>query len=171
MAIKRSYKLNKEQRKIAYGAIDFVIDKFMPRLRDKLSIRITGIEELEKKEHIRADCLFTDDEERRARVFLIRVDNTLPLEEFLVTIMHELVHVKQWAKGEMYRLHRQKGMVYRWCGTKIKIDNYDYYDYPWEIEAHGREYGLSLQYLTKLKMTMEDLKCKQVSMPSQSQCC
>lgn len=158
VTVKRSYRLSKAQRQIAYGAIDFVVDKFMPRLKGKLYIHITGIPDLVAKEDVRGDCIFEDDNERRAREFKIRIDNTLPLAEFLQTIMHEMVHVKQWAKGEMYRLHSQKGQVYRWCGDKIKIDNYDYYDYPWEIEAHGREYGLSLQYLTKLQMTMEDLK-------------
>lgn len=157
MATKRYNQLTKEQKFLAFEAVEFVIDKFMPRLKDKLHIRIKGVENLVAKEDIRGDCEFTDENESRAREFVIRVDNTLSDAEFLQTIMHEMVHVKQWAKGEMYRLRSQKGEVYRWCGSKIKVDNMDYYDYPWEIEAHGREYGLSLQFVKKMTLKIKGL--------------
>lgn len=57
------------------------------------------------------------------------------------TLAHEMVHVKQFVNGE---LGYQKNL-YKWNGIVFPKD-YDYYDAPWEIEAYGREVGLSYKF-------------------------
>jgi len=58
------------------------------------------------------------------------------------------VHVKQIARTELVELIRtpyfrfHKGYYHK---------NTDYFDKPWEIEAHGREEGLVIRWLEKMK--------------------
>jgi hypothetical protein len=58
---------------------------------------------------------------------------------------HELVHVKQWAKGEYYQTMKDS-KVYVFNKKKVDIRKVDYWDQPWEIEAHGRAIGLVVQW-------------------------
>ena len=63
----------------------------------------------------------------------------------LITLAHEMVHVKQHATCEL------KSMLMRcesrWHGRYIKEDEVNYFDKPWEIEAYGRELGLYQMYM------------------------
>ena len=81
----------------------------------------------------------------------------------LHTLAHEMVHVKQYAKGEMDGILHKDGFQ-KWTGgefklnprvTPAKVDNgviaskWDYYYLPWEIEAYGLEVGLTWYFKTK----------------------
>jgi len=55
-----------------------------------------------------------------------------------------MVHVKQWAKGEMYE-YLKSGLI-RFHKTKFDADNINYWDYPWEIEAFGKQLGLFVRF-------------------------
>lgn len=148
MAVLRYNKLSTVQRKVAFESAEFVIQKFMPRLIDKISIRFKGIDGLLEREGIYGDCDYEIDGPT-IRDFVIRVDNKLKLNRFAQVIMHEMVHVKQYAKGELKQLERVEKPTYRWRGDRITTDKLDYYDLPWEIEAHGREWGLVSQFCSK----------------------
>lgn len=65
------------------------------------------------------------------------LDSRLPMSRLLYTLAHEMVHVKQIAKGQ-YRGQRSKNgrIVTVWMGKVVKAD---YLDRPWEIEAFKRE--------------------------------
>lgn len=149
MAIVRYRKLSKDQKKLAFAAIDFCVSKFTPRLKDKLTIRIFGIPGLMMKEGIFADCMDNDPFNKLPREFEIRIDNCLDNTIFLRTILHEMVHVKQYAKGEMRDLVRVSSRTVKFRDEKILTDKMQYWDYPWEIEAHGREHGLMIQFVEK----------------------
>lgn len=60
----------------------------------------------------------------------IDVKRSLRMRDMLITLAHELVHVKQYVKGEMPE----------------KLSEGDYWDRPHEIEAHGRETGLFIRW-------------------------
>lgn len=62
--------------------------------------------------------------------FEIDVKRSLRLRDMLITLAHELVHVKQYVKKEMPK----------------RISEGDYWDRPHEIEAHGREIGLFIRW-------------------------
>ncbi len=53
------------------------------------------------------------------------------------TLAHELVHVKQYAKGEIYD-HIDSGVV-TYQKVRYYIDTMNYKDQPWEIEAYTKE--------------------------------
>lgn len=83
--------------------------------------------------------------------FVITLNRTNP--EIVSTLAHEMVHLKQYAKGELGQIWEvtQKGMQCygEWKGKLWKPSGKedDYYDSPWEIEAYGREVGLYRRWL------------------------
>jgi hypothetical protein len=73
------------------------------------------------------------------------------LKDMIVTLMHEMVHVKQYALGELELdklILNENGLsVCRlWHGEEVYPDEIDYFDLPWEIEAFGREHGMMVQW-------------------------
>lgn len=141
----RTSGLNKVQRKISREFSKFVLRKFFPRSHHSFSIRIKGVYDLVKEEDTYADCMY-EYVDPRPKDFVIRIDSCLDNEMFVKTLAHELTHVKQWAKGEM-KTYDRNFKVTRWQNQKIRHDIINYFDHPWEIEAHGREYGLYVQYI------------------------
>ena len=62
------------------------------------------------------------------------IDTAMSTENLVITIAHEMVHVKQYARGQIAHGKNLKSKF--WMGQKIKSQ---YYDSPWEIEAYSRE--------------------------------
>lgn len=69
------------------------------------------------------------------------------------TLAHEMVHVKQHVRNELGKKHV---VLYRggfdiqteWCGeiwTPKKGED-PFYDSPWEVEAYGKEVGLTHRF-------------------------
>jgi hypothetical protein len=81
-----------------------------------------------------------DDERSRPRSFKIIITSRFEILRTLMIVAHEMVHVKQYARGELGYCSRSGKS--KWQGTKICEDATEYWDLPWEIEAHGREKGL-----------------------------
>jgi Zn-dependent peptidase ImmA (M78 family) len=91
-----------------------------------------------------------DDGCRTPRTFTIRIDSNLSRKNQLLTLAHEMVHVKQFANGEM-KDHRRNPDVVRWNKQSVNCEQTEYWDLPWEIEAYGREYGLYIRYTDHLR--------------------
>ena len=67
----------------------------------------------------------------------VALDSRLKTEELVQTLAHEMVHVKQYAKGQLKNKVDKKGRTYQtWLGRRYDAH---YYDQPWEIEAFKRE--------------------------------
>lgn len=62
------------------------------------------------------------------------LDPSLDFERLLITIAHEMVHVKQYARGQVQNSSR--GKTRYWMGKTIRKG---YYDQPWELEAFSKE--------------------------------
>jgi len=75
----------------------------------------------------------------RPRGFSIAIADRLSEEEKLLTLAHEMVHVKQFAVGEL------NDDQTRWQKSKIAED-IPYLDLPWEVEARCLEYVLYDMY-------------------------
>jgi hypothetical protein len=63
---------------------------------------------------------------------LMLLDSNLKDDRLFETLAHEMIHVKQYAKGQ-YKAVRTKRF---WMGQHIKAN---YYDQPWEQEAMAKE--------------------------------
>ena len=135
---------NQYNRKLVSRATWWYVEKLMgKRLMGGLEIDINLRKNLITKE----DCEGTatwEDESSRPKEFTIELDVTYSIRDALITLAHEMVHVKQWAKGEMYE-YVKPGLV-RFHKTKFDIDNIDYWDYPWEVEAFGKQLGLFIRF-------------------------
>ena len=92
-----------------------------------------------KKDNTEGTAIW-EDESYRPKEFTIELDCGAKIRNLLITLAHEMVHIKQWAKGEMYE-YAITGKV-RFMKTKYDMNDMDYWDYPWEIEAFGRQLGL-----------------------------
>jgi len=136
----------KNKRENVKSLVEFCIKKLMPRLKDKLKINIELVCRLTEKESLAGDCIWEDESCNRPREFSIRIDSTQDETAMMETVAHEMVHVKQYAKGELKDFFSTT-KVCKWQGKKINLSKMNYYDQPWEIEAHGREKGLYIQWL------------------------
>jgi len=136
-----------KKRELVSSIAEYSAYHLMPRIADSLSIDIQLVHNLYGKEGVVGDCIPHDfADTNHPRDFVMRVDSKEPLREMLETVAHEMVHVKQFARGELYQSSRNAN--HRWQGKWINKDP-DYWDCPWEIEAFGRQIGLFLRWCEK----------------------
>ena len=145
MLIQTVGKPNHISLKMAKEATRFYAEYLMPKLYDKVFVTL----EFKKFQRGNNDYAYCDavDENERKRDFIITLDARLNKKETLLALAHEMVHVKQYAKGELKDLFRPTRMV-RWQGERFLHEELDYWEQPWEIEAYGREKGLYIKYMT-----------------------
>ena len=134
----------KIKRAMVISIAEYAIDMLLPRLKNKVNIHIHLIANLKSKESLAGDCIW-EDSSCRPREFTIRVDSSQSRQDML-----EMVHVKQYARGELKDLARSNKYC-KWKGTEINTTRINYYDLPWEIEAHGRERGLFVRWFEQSK--------------------
>lgn len=86
---------------------------------------------------------------KNPREFQISVSSKVPRYKALQILAHEMVHVKQYAQNE---LSTDSANAF-FMGKVFRLDNSfeSYVNYPWEIEAFGREKGLYILYQVLLK--------------------
>lgn len=80
------------------------------------------------------------------REFLIEINPHIGAYNILKTLAHEMVHVRQFAYG-----HTNETLS-KWHDLKIDSDDLDYWDHPWEIEAHGMEAGLLTKFAVQERL-------------------
>ena len=151
---------NKNLRELAHSLIDYCASKlFSNNLRKKITIDLDFTKTLYKEDGILGEVDF-DDSNHRPKEFTMTVDATGSKRRIMETIAHEMVHIKQYAKGELVDLSR--------CGSTKWLESVvdsktNYWDLPWEVEAHGKELGLFIRWaeandLGKHGWTQESLK-------------
>ena len=94
-------------------------------------------------------CLYHPDE-GPLKKFTISLNPNLSKKACLTALAHEMVHLKQYAKGELKDYARVKSI--KWKGQVYDEDRIDYWDHPWEIEAYGRERGLYVRFIEYKKI-------------------
>jgi len=111
---------------------------------DDIYIEITNLEkEIMGQHNEKGNCEVLDSFERNPTMFLLEIGN----EEQLETLAHEMIHAEQYNSR---KLRDGKNINdYIWKRKKIDTTNLDYYDYPWEIDAYGREVGLIYKFYSK----------------------
>jgi hypothetical protein len=121
------------QRAITSEAIKFFGKELMPRLYYKLDINVELVRKLAIKEGIEGDVMAVDDYSW-PKYFDMRLNATQSPDEFIRTIAHEMVHIKQYAKNELYDYSHSN--LIRWKDRKINTKRYkNYGNLPWELEA------------------------------------
>jgi len=140
---------NASQKNRVISMVNFCCNKLMPRIKDlDITVRLKDIKE-DAYGYCHADPEGDAERLDRPRVFELEIHKNMPMRKLLETVAHEMVHVKQYARGELYQGSRIA--KHRWQGKWVS-NNLNYWDQPWEIEAHGREAGLFVQWAEKEKL-------------------
>ena len=139
---------SKTQKKYAISMAEYCCRMLMPKMRT-LEIEIK-VKDFGKDENY--GYAVPLDDGIHPRYFEVEVNKNVRLRRFLETVAHEMVHVKQYARNELYessakKQHRWHG---KWLSNRSKHVK-DYWDNPWEIEAHGRECGLFIRWAEEHK--------------------
>ena len=92
---------SKTQKKYTKDIIRFCGEKLMSkRLAKGLTIKVHFIKGLLEDYNQAGNCVWEDDS-YRPKKFLLEIDPDIKLRRVLQSVCHEMVHVKQFAKGEM----------------------------------------------------------------------
>lgn len=127
----------KKKRELAEKVVTFAKSKLFPR-HGRCLLEVELVNNLTTKESVAGEAW--DNGERE---FFVRVDSALEREDFITTLLHELVHVKQYLKGELKDAPNFRVV---WKKTEYDRDT-EYHDRPWEIEAYKLEKELTKQFL------------------------
>ena len=120
----------KKQRQMVEDVVSYMIQRQMPRMRT-LDIHVT----LKKIDDAYGYCMSESNREVE-----IEVDKRLRKNQFISTVIHEMVHVWQYATKQL----TQKGCKEFWRG-KDYTDAY-YSNQPWERQALRMEKSILKEY-------------------------
>ena len=128
-----------KMRNIVKAGADWMLESELgPRLARAVAVKILLIHDLKKNEGVLGDCaVLIDSDIYCPREFEIRIDtNNTPYSRMLA-LSHEIIHVKQYAKNELYDYSQDK--FARFHKRRIDYSKIPYRKQPWEKEAYARE--------------------------------
>jgi hypothetical protein len=138
---------HKTQKKFIKQVADWAsVSVLGPRLARVVDVNINIIRNLD------ADgwCIW-EDEGVCGREFTIEVRAEQTYPEMLITICHEMIHVRQMARGELKEVGITRGGKHHyqvWKGKKIS-KRLAYAKHPWETEAYKLQDKYAKQYVTE----------------------
>lgn len=138
----------KSKRKLAEDVAYFCVQEMMPRMETlDVSIHLDFLPEAD------GYCLAVTERE-----FNIEIDKRLSEDDFISAVCHEMVHVKQFARGETKDVNlftkRWKGEEY--LSAYSTVD--EYMNLPWEKEAYELQEVLLKKFKLIKKNTLHCLK-------------
>ncbi len=128
----------KDRQKLAKLAINWYLCKYLPNVR-KIEIN-TRIQEIERTLRGRVT-------QNSKRNYTIEVDDRLSIDDFVITVMHEMIHIKQYVLNELSDM--PSGSV-RWKKRVINPENLDYWEHPWEKEAYRYDEILACAFMVDI---------------------
>jgi hypothetical protein len=128
------------RKRLCEDVTTWFLNKFLPRHKIRVEILHRGL----KREGAYGYCDFVG-ESYRPREFLIELDTHMNEELYIQTLIHELVHLRQWVVGS---LRFRSGKMYY---GKECVEDYEYWSHPHEIEAREQEETLYLEYLLETR--------------------
>lgn len=133
----------KRQRALVEDVAVWSAYKLMGRLAHNIDVDII----LKKQDDADGWCEWMD-KNICPREFEIRIRKTLADSEIILTVVHEMVHVKQMARGELKEVYRG-GHRQVWKGKNV---DKNYKDQPWEKEAYNLQTQLAKEYILQKGM-------------------
>tara|TARA_E500000318_G_scaffold110618_1_gene126598 strand:- start:4974 stop:5402 length:429 start_codon:yes stop_codon:yes gene_type:complete len=124
----------KSQRELAFKVIDFMIKKLMPKFRTlDITVQIKSIPD---KDNAWGLIEIQDSN----REFIIEVEKSLSLYNFVTSLIHEMIHVKQYVRKEL----TDEGHNVFWNGEDFSKVAYS--KQPWEQEAYTLQGRYSVEF-------------------------
>ena len=132
--------INKKTKDLIEEAVIFFGEYLMgKRLANNVEVEVKITRGLARRDGVAGWCDWEDDNVR-PRAFEIELDHSACLKDdnLYEIVAHEMVHVKQYARGEIktHRFGRQT-----WKGKTV-LDSVPYSKQPWEVEAYALEESL-----------------------------
>jgi hypothetical protein len=132
-------KMTAEEISLIHDFVEFSLSRFIP----KRSLRFMNLEIVfNRKLYSQTNAYGTMewlDRPKGGNHYAIEIDGNENFMSILCTIGHELVHVKQSKLGECYDINNESTVFWN---KRYVVDKTNYWELPWEIEAHGRSVGL-----------------------------
>ena len=122
----------KDQKMLITHVAQFCINRLLPRFRT-LDLNF----HLWKGDDYADGYMWQGDNNRQ---YFIQIDKNVTLRQIIRTVCHEMVHVKQYVRGETDVASR------KWKSKTISATT-EYYDLPWEKEAFRLQDELACEYL------------------------
>jgi hypothetical protein len=123
-------------KRLCEDVTTWFLNRFLPRHKIEVEILHRGL----RREYVYGYCDVVG-ETYRPREFFIEINTHMDEELYIKTLLHELVHLRQWVVGS---LRIRYGKL---CYSKEPVEKYDYWHQPHEIEAREQEETLYLEYL------------------------
>ena len=123
------------------AAIFFAENLLSPRMLENIKIKIKFSSKIDAHGYASVTEFSPTN---KPREFEIEIHPGIGAKEILKTLAHEMVHVKQYAIGDM------NVNCTRWKGSKVETP--DYWTEPWEIEAYGMTPGLFTKFAKEEKL-------------------
>ena len=124
-------------KRLCEDVTSWFLNRFFPRHKITVDIVHRGL----NREHVYGYCDYVG-ESYRPRHFLIELNTHMEEELYIKTLLHELVHLRQWVVGSLRAKH---GKMY--YGQEC-MEDYEYLHQPHEIEARDQEQTLYVGYLS-----------------------
>lgn len=139
------YGSTKSKRNLTEEVVHFCIQEMMPRM-ETLDICV----HLDKLPEADGYCLAVTNRE-----FNLEIEKTLTEDDFITAICHEMVHVKQFARGETKDVNL---FTKQWKGTDYlsaysTVD--EYMTLPWEKEAYEMQEILLKKFKKSAENTLQ----------------
>jgi hypothetical protein len=128
-----------KRRELAFNVAAWYINNYMPRMRTlDISIELSKMDD-----SIFGYCMEGDSN----REFTLEINKSMDDTDFIGTIIHEMIHVKQYARKELFQsIDGRTRWKSRWYSS---YDSLSYDDQPWEKEAHRLDMKLAEKYLAE----------------------
>jgi hypothetical protein len=127
------------------------------KMNTSVQLKVIFTQDLFKKSKCLAFCTWTESN-HRPRDFEIEIDSSLCKKSLLRALAHEMVHVKQYATGQLKDYVNNNDTLWEGKTYKGDRDGDEYWTSPWEIEAYGREVGLYVLFKRHLIREKSALK-------------
>ena len=136
--------------KLMEDASEFFASKMMRKdLVENIDLEIIIAKDLAKKEGVQGSlfgyCTILDDRLSRPREFQIEICAGKRITKMLLTLAHEMTHLKQFARKELRNY--QNGST-TWCGkswSSKREKKIGHWKLPWEDEAYEKELELFME--------------------------
>lgn len=148
------------ERYIIEQACHFFLNELLPIKQRRITLHLYFNEKIECdnpkiEPHAEIDWIDTNILPNEYQIRFSRLISKSPLR-VIKTIAHEMIHVKQFSKGELYD-HIYSDTA-RWKRVTHSLDDSDYFEKPWEIEAFAKEFPLFKKFMVKYGLTQKMIR-------------
>jgi hypothetical protein len=129
-------------KRLCEDVVCWFVSKHLPRHKLEIEILHRGM----KREGFLGLCDVAGST-TRPREFLIEIDTHLDKETYITVLLHEMIHLLQWVRGDL-KLKASKMHYKGKC-----VEDLEYWNKPHEVEAHKLEKILYREYIKDKGLT------------------